>query len=36
MSLINPYWKTNKYSYANIGGLAALVFMMTRTDKTPE
>eukprot|EP00095_Tigriopus_kingsejongensis_P000571 maker-scaffold372_size192401-snap-gene-0.41 protein:Tk00571 transcript:maker-scaffold372_size192401-snap-gene-0.41-mRNA-1 annotation:"thump domain-containing protein 3-like" len=32
---INAFWKTNKYSYCNIGGLAALVFVMTRTDQTP-
>ncbi len=32
---INPYWKSTRQIYANIGGLAALVFTFTRTDKTP-
>ena len=35
MGKINPFWKTTKQSYANIGGLAALVFFMTRTELIP-
>lgn len=33
MGKFNAYWKNTRQFYANIGGLAALVFLMTRTDK---
>ncbi len=36
MGKIKPYWKTTKHLSCNIGGLAALVFLMTRTDKLVE
>ena len=31
----NKFWKINKKMYCNIGGLAALVFLMTRTEEMP-
>merc|ERR1712062_32347 len=31
----NKFWKINKQMYCNIGGLAALVFLMTRTGEMP-
>ena len=32
----NKFWKINKQMYCNIGGLAALVFLMHRTEECPE
>ena len=31
----NEFWKLGRQSYANIGGLAALVYCFSRTDKMP-
>merc|ERR1712018_444427 len=31
----NKFWKINRQHYCNIGGLSALVFIMTRTQITP-
>jgi len=36
MGKINPYWKTTRHMYCNIGGLAALVFLMSRTEMLVE
>lgn len=30
----NKFWKINRQMYCNIGGLAALVFIMSRTEET--
>jgi hypothetical protein len=32
----NQFWKTTKLLKCNIGGLAALVFIMQRTDQVPK
>lgn len=32
----NEFWKLGRQSYANIGGLAALVFVFSRTEKVPD
>jgi len=31
----SKFWKISKQMYCNIGGLAALVFLMSRTDESP-
>ena len=31
----NKFWRIKKNMHCNIGGLAALVFLMTRTDEIP-
>ena len=37
MGKFNQYWKTTRQMYCNIGGLAALVFVMMRTTiKVPD
>ena len=32
----NKFWKITKNFYCNIGGLAALVFLMHRTEESPK
>ena len=32
----NKYWKIQKNMHCNIGGLAALVFLMSRTEQIPD
>jgi hypothetical protein len=34
-AMFNKFWKINRQYYCNIGGLKALVFVMTRTQTIP-